>query len=99
MAGIHSFIYGIDADNAVRKITVSKKAGATQMLLDPLHGAAGAPVRSIVQNDREPLEEAKRVFDLEEAIEVPADLDGSAVGEKVRADLEVRAVARKEAGA
>jgi hypothetical protein len=51
------------------------------------------------QNDREPLEEAKRVFDLEEAIEVPADLDGSAVGEKVRADLEVRAVARKEAGA
>jgi hypothetical protein len=99
MAGIHSFIYGIDADNAVRKITVSKKAGATQMLLDPLHGAAGAPVCTIVQNDREPLEEAKRVFDLEEAIEVPADLDGSAVGEKVRADLEVRAVARKEAGA
>jgi hypothetical protein len=97
MAGIHSFIYGIDAHDTVRKITVSKEAGATQMILNPLHGAAGAPVRTIVQNDRVPLEEAKRLFDLDEAIEVPADLDGSAVGEKVRADLEVRAVARKEA--
>lgn len=97
MAGIHSFIYGIDADDAVRKITVLKEAGATQMILDPLHGSVGAPVRTIVQNDRVPLEEAKRVFDLDEAVEVPADLDGSAVGEKARADLEVRAVARKDA--
>lgn len=97
MAGIHSFIYGIDANDCVRKITVSKEAGATEMILDPLHGATGAPVRTIVQNDRIPLEEAKWVFHLDEAIEVPADLDGSAVGEKVRGDLEVRAVARKKA--
>jgi hypothetical protein len=55
------------------------------------------PIRSIVQDDRIPLEEATRVFQLDEAVEVPADLDASAVGEKVRADLEVRAVARKEA--
>jgi hypothetical protein len=67
MAGIHSFIYGIDAHDTVRKITVSKEAGATQMILNPLHGAAGAPVRTIVQNDRVPLEEAKRLFDLDEA--------------------------------
>jgi hypothetical protein len=57
------------------------------------------PIRNIVENDRIPLQEAKRVFDLDEAIEVPADLDESAVGEKVRADLEVKAVARKEAAA
>jgi len=99
MAGIHSFIYGIDADAVVRKITVSKEAGATVMILNPPHGAAAAPVRTVVQNGRVPLQEAKRVFDLDEAVEVPADLDGSAVGEKVRADLEVRAVARKEASA
>lgn len=99
MTGIHSFIYGIDADAAVRKITVSKEAGATLMMVNPLHGSAAAPVRKIVQNDRVPLQEAKRVFELDEAIEVPADLDGSAVGEKVRADLEVRALARKEASA
>jgi len=35
------------------------------------------------------------LFDLGEATEVPADLDESAVGEKIRADLEVKAVARK----
>jgi hypothetical protein len=97
MAGIHSFIYGIDVDAVVRKITVSKEAGATVMLLNPPHGSAAAPVRIIVQNDRAPLQEAKRMFGLDEAVEVPADLDDSAVGEKVRADLEVRAVARKEA--
>ena len=97
MAQIHSFIYGIDADYAVRKITVSKDDGTTVMMLNPPHGSAAAPVRTIVQNDRVPLQEAKRVFDLDEAVEVPADLDGSAVGEKARADLEVRAVARKDA--
>jgi hypothetical protein len=99
MAGIHSFIYGIDADATVRKIAVSKEAGATHMILSPPHGSDAAPIRNIVQNDDLPLEEAKRVFGLDEAVEVPADLDGSAVGEKVRADLEVRAVARKDASA
>jgi hypothetical protein len=99
MAAIHSFIYGIDWDAAVRKITVLKEAGATVMILNPAHGSADAPVRTIVQKDRAPLQEAKRMFDLDEAVEVPADLDESAVGEKVRADLEVRAVARKEASA
>ena len=67
------------------------------MTLNPPHGSDAAPVREIVENGRVPLQEAKPVFDLDEAIEVPADLDASAVGEKVRADLEVKAVARKEA--
>lgn len=99
MAEIHSFIYGIAADAAVRKITVLRYGGATHMTLNPPHGSDAVPVGNIVENDRVPLQEAKRVFDLDEAIEVPADLDGSAVGEKVRADLEVKAVARKEAAA
>ena len=43
------------------------------------------------------LQEAKQVFDLDESIEVPSDLDETAVGEKIRADLEVKAVARKQA--
>jgi hypothetical protein len=97
VTGIHSYIYGIDGDAVVRKITVSKEARATVMILNPPHGSAAAPVRTIVQNDRAPLQEAKRMFGLDDAVEVPADLDESAVGEKVRADLEVRAVARKEA--
>ena len=54
-------------------------------------------IREIVENGRIPLQEAKRVFDLDEAIEVPSDLDETAVGEKIRADLEVKAVARKQA--
>ena len=99
MAQIHSFIYGIAADTTVRKITVSRDGGSTYMTLNPPHGSDAVPVREIVEIDRVPLQEAKRVFDLDEAIEVPADLDGSAVGEKVRADLEVKAVARKEAAA
>ena len=69
MAEIHSFIYGIDADAVVRKITVSKEAGATVMILNPPHGSTAAPVRSIVQDDRLPLQEAKRMFDLDEAVE------------------------------
>jgi hypothetical protein len=97
MAQIHAFIYGIGADATVRKITVSREAGATYMTLNPAHGSDAVPVRNIVENDRAPLQEAKRVFDLDEAVEVPADLNETAVGVKIRADLEVKAVARKEA--
>ena len=97
MAEIHSFIYGIAADGTVRKITVSRDGGATHMTLNPPHGSDVVPVREIVEQDRISLQEAKRVFDLDEAIEVPADLDETPVGEKIRADIEVKAVARKEA--
>ena len=97
MAEIHSFIYGIAADATVRKITVSRDGGRTHMTLNPPHGSDAVPVREIVEQDRIPLEEAKRVFDLDEAIEVPADLDETPLGEKIRADIEVKAVARKEA--
>jgi hypothetical protein len=97
MAQIHSFIYGIAADATVRKITVSRDGGATYMTLNPPHGTDAVPVREIVENGRVPLQETKRVFDFDEAVEVPADLDETAVGEKIRADLEVKAVARKEA--
>ena len=97
MAEIHSFIYGIAADATVRKITVSKDGGKTHMTLNPQHGSDAVPVREIVEQDRIPLEEVKRVFDLDEAIEVPADLDETPLGEKIRADIEVKAVARKEA--
>ena len=75
MTEIHSFIYGIAADGTVRKITVSRDGGATHMTLNPPHGSNAVPVREIVGQDRVPLQEAKRVFDLDEAIEVPADLD------------------------
>jgi hypothetical protein len=97
MAQIHSFIYGIAADTTVRKITVSRDGGATHMTLNPPHGSDAVPVRVNVEQDGVPLQEAKLVFDLDEAIEVPADLDEAAVGVKIRADLEVKAVARKEA--
>jgi hypothetical protein len=97
MAGIHSFIYGIAADATVRQITVSRDGGATYMTLNPPHGSDAVPVREIVENGRVPLHEATRVFELDEAIEVPADLDETAVGEKIRADLEVKALARKQA--
>ena len=97
MAAIHSFIYGIDATATVRKITVSRDGGATYLALNPPHGSNAAPVSEIVEQGRIPLEEAKRVFDLDEVVEVPADLDGSPVGEKIRADIEVKAVARKQA--
>ena len=96
MAQIHSFIYGIAADATVRKITVSRDSGATHMTLNPPHGSGTVPLREIVENGRIPLQEARPLFDLDEAIEVPADLDETAVGEKIRADLEVKAVARKE---
>jgi hypothetical protein len=96
MAQVHSFIYGIAADATVRKITVSRDGGATYMTLEPPHGSDAVPVREIVENGRVPLHEATRVFALDEAIEVPADLDESAVGERIRADLEVKAVARKD---
>jgi hypothetical protein len=81
----------------VRKITVSKDGGKTHMTLNPQHGSDAVPVREIVGQYRMPLQEAKRVFDLDEAIEVPADLDETPLGEKIRADIEVKAVARKEA--
>ena len=97
MAEIHSFIYGMAADATVRKITVSRDGGATHMTLNLPRGSDAGPVRYMVENDRVPLQEAKRVFDLDEAVEVPADLDETTVGEKIRADLEVKAVARKEA--
>ena len=96
MAEIHSFIYGIAADGTVRKITVSRDGGTTHMTLNPPHGSNAVPVREILERDRIPLQEAKRLFDLDEAIEVPADLDDTPVGEKSRADIEVKAVARKE---
>ena len=98
MAQVHSYIYGIAADATVRKISVLREEGATFMTLDPPHGSDAVPVREIVENGRVPLQEAKRVFDLDEAVEVPADLDETAVGEKIRADLEVMAVARKASG-
>jgi hypothetical protein len=82
MAEIHSFIYGIDSNAVVGKITVSRDGGATFMTLNPAHGSDVAPVRDIVENDRIPLQEAKRVFGLDVAVEVPADLDETAVGEK-----------------
>ena len=97
MAEIHSFIYGIAPDATVRKITVSRDGCATFMSLNPPHGSDTVPVRETLKQDRIPLQEAKRLFDLDEAIEVPANLDETAVGEKIRADLEVKAVARKEA--
>jgi hypothetical protein len=97
MAEVHSFIYGIAGDATVRKISVLKEAGATFMMLNPPHASDAVPVRVSVEDGRAPLQEAKRVFDLDEAVEVPADLDEVAVGEKIRADLEVKAVARKEA--
>ena len=97
MAEIHSFIYGIGSDFLVRKVTVSRETGATYVTLNPPHGSDAVSIREIVENGRIPLQEAKRVFDLDEAIEVPSDLDETAVGEKIRADLEVKAVARKQA--
>jgi hypothetical protein len=96
MAEVHSFIYGIAADATVRKISVFREAGATFMTLNPPHGSDAVPVRESVEDGSLPLQEAKRMFDLDEAIEVPADLDETTVGEKIRADLEVKAVARKE---
>jgi hypothetical protein len=96
MAEIHSFIYGIANDATVRKISVFKEAGTTFMTLNPPHGSDAVPVRESLEDGRTPLQEAKRMFDLDEAIEVPADLDETTVGEKIRADLEVKAVARKE---
>ena len=98
MAEIHSFIYGIAPDATVRKITVSRDGGATYMTLNPPHGSDAVPVREIVELGRVPLHGAMRVFELDEAIEVPADLDETAVGEKIRADIEVKAVARKVTG-
>lgn len=56
-------------------------------------------MRNIVEHDHTPLQEARRLFDIDEAIEVPADLDESAVGEKARADLEVKALRREETAA
>jgi hypothetical protein len=96
MAEVHSFIYGIAADATVRKISVFKEARTTFMTLNPPHGSDAFPVRVSVEDGRALLHEAKRVFDLDDAVEVPADLDEVAVGEKIRADLEVKAVARKE---
>ena len=43
MAEIHSFIYGIDADATVRKITVSRDGGATHMTLNPPLGSDVVP--------------------------------------------------------
>jgi hypothetical protein len=96
IAAVHAFIYGIATDASVRKITVSRDGGATLVSLDSPHGSDEMVVRKVVQGDRVPLQETKRVFDLDDAIEVQADLDGSGVGEKVRADLEVKALVRKE---
>ena len=39
MAEIHSFIYGIDSDFLVRKVTVSRETGATYITLNPPHGS------------------------------------------------------------
>jgi hypothetical protein len=95
MAEIHSFIYGIDSDFLVRKVTVSRETGATYITLNPPHGSDAVSIREIVENGRAPPQVP--VVRLGEAAEVPADLDESAVGEKIRADLEVKAVARKQA--
>lgn len=99
MAQIHAFIYGIASDGAVRRITVSREGGATNMTLDPMHGADAAVAPTTIAQGRVPLQEAERMFDLDEAVELPADLEGSEVSEKIRADLEVKALARKEAAA
>ena len=94
MAEIHSFIYGIDANSIIRKVAISKEAGTTYMALNPPHGSDAVPVREIVERGQLPW---LALFDLYEAVEIPADLDETAVGEKIRADLEVKAVARQAA--
>jgi hypothetical protein len=94
MAEIHSFIYGIDANSTIRKVAVSREAGTTYMTLNPPHGSDAVPVREIVERGQLPW---LALFDLYEAVEIPADLDETAVGEKIRADLEVKAVARQAA--
>ena len=100
MPQIHSFIYGISpTDNTVRKITVSRDGTTLYLTLGSLQGHDATAVRNIVEHDHTPLQEARRLFDIDEAIEVPADLDESAVGEKARADLEVKALRREETAA
>ena len=99
MVQIHAFIYGITPDGAVRRITVSREGRSTHMTLDPLHGSNATVASTTLANDRVPLQEAKRMFNLDDAVELPADLEGSEVSVKIRADLEVKAVARKEAAA
>ena len=94
MAEIHSFIYGIDANSTIRKVAVSREAGTTYMTLNPPHGSDAVPVREIVERGQLPW---LALLDLYEAVEIPADLDETAVGEKIRADLEVKAVARQAA--
>jgi len=94
MAEIHSFIYGIDANSIIRKVAISREAGTTYMTLNPPHGSDAVPVREIVERGQLPW---LALFDLYEAVEIPADLDETAVGEKIRADLEVKAVARQAA--
>ena len=48
MAQIHAFIYGVAPDGAVRRITVSREGGATNMTLEPLHGwAIAARIRQL----------------------------------------------------
>ena len=97
MAKIHSFIYGIDANSIIRKVAISREAGTTYMTLNPSHGSDVVPVREIVARGQLPWLAAEMVFDLYEAVEIPTDLDETAVGEKIRADLEVKAVARQAA--
>ena len=95
MSEIHSFVYGISRkENEVRKVTVSRDGRATYVSLDPLRSAATAPGRYMVENGRTALQEARLMFELDETVEVPADFDAGSVGERIRADLDVKVVER-----
>src|SRR6185295_661081 len=74
MAKIHSFIYGIDANSIIRKVAISREARTTYMTLNPSHGSDAVPVREIVARGQLPWLAAEMVFDLYEAVEIPADL-------------------------
>ena len=92
---VHSFVYGISrTENEVRKVTVSRDNRNTYVSLDALDGQAVDAERRMIEHGRTPLQEARLMFDLDETVEVPADLDDGEVGEKTRADLEVKVVER-----
>ena len=97
MAEIHSFIYGITADATVRKITVSRDRGATQSR--SIRRTARMPCLSARLSSKTAyhwrrssgyLTSTKRSKFRLISMRTP-------LGEKIRADIEVKAVARKEA--
>src|ERR1700704_6487783 len=92
---IHSFVYGISrAENEARKVTVSRDNRNTYVSLTTPRGEPVDAERRMIERGRTPLQEARLMFDLDETVEIPADLDDGPVGEKTRADLEVKVVER-----